>query len=163
MGQAWTGPLSPRGAAVHQHGGPVRAARHAGRSPGDRGFTLIEVLIAFLIAAMAVAALVHTTTGAVTSSRVAGRYDEAVARAQSHLAALSASPLTDSDRQGDEGGGFHWRVRVAMAGTTHAASQFRAIPRSAITLYRITVTISWTEGERSRAVQLDSARLGPVA
>ena len=163
MGQAWTGPSGPGGAAVNEQGVPARATGHERRSPRDRGFTLIEVLIAFLIAAMAAVALMHTTTGAVTSSRVAGRYDEAVARAQSHLAALSASPLADSDRQGDEGGGFHWRVRVAMAGTTHAASQFRAIPRSAITLYRITVTISWTEGERSRAVQLDSARLGPIA
>lgn len=132
-------------------------------SAADRGFTLIEVLIAFLIAAMAVAALVRATTGAVMSSRVAGRYDEAVARAQSHLAALSASPLTDSDRQGDEGGGFHWRVRVAAAGAAHPARQFRAIPQGAVTLYRITVTLTWTEAGRSRAVQLDSARLGPVA
>jgi len=133
------------------------------RDATDRGFTLIEALIAFLIAAMAIMALVRATTGAVTSSRVAGRYDEAVARAQSHLAALSASPLADSDRQGDEGGGFHWRVRVAAAGTAQPARRFSAVPHTAITLYRITVTVSWTEADRSRAVQLDSARLGPVA
>lgn len=129
----------------------------------DGGFTLIEVLIAFVIAAMAVVALAHGTTGAVTSSRVAGRYDEAVARAKSHLAALSASPLIDSDRQGDEQGGYHWHARVAPAGTVHAGSQFKAVQGKAITLYRITVTISWTEGGRTRAIRLDSARLGPVA
>lgn len=148
---------------MNQHGVPARAIGRAGRSAGDRGFTLIEVLIAFLIAAMAVAALAHTTTGAVTASRVAGRYDEAVARAQSRLAALSASPLANSDREGDEGGGFHWHVRVALAESANPASRFRAVPRNAITLYRIIVTISWIEAGQSRAVQLDSARLGPVA
>jgi len=158
MALAWAGLSSPEGAAVNPPGVPT----HAGAA-ADHGFTLLEVLVAFLIAAMAVAALVRATTGAVTSSRVAGRYGEAVARAQSHLAALSASPLAESDRQGDEGGGFHWRVRVAAAGTAHAASQFRSIPQGAFTLYRVSVTVSWTEGGRSRAVQLDSAQLGPVA
>ena len=157
------GSIRPGRAAVNQRGAPPCATGRKGRSAGERGFTLIEVLIAFLIAALAVAALMHVTTGAVTSSRVAGRYDEAVARAQSHLAALSASPLADNDRQGDEGGGFHWRVQVAAAGIANPARQFSAVPQGAIILYRVTVTISWTEADRSRAVQLNSARLGPVA
>jgi len=157
MALARAGSPSPEGAAVNQFGVPACAGGGA-----DRGFTLVEVLVAFLIAAMAMAVLVRATTGAVTSSRVAGRYGEAVTRAQSHLAALSAASLADSDRQGDEGGGFHWRVQVAAAGTAHAASQFRAIPQGAFTLYRVSVTVSWTDGGRSRAVRLDSAQLGPI-
>lgn len=129
----------------------------------DRGFTLIEVLIAFLIAAMAIGALVRSTTAAVTSTRVAGRYDEAVARAKSHLAALSASPLVESDRQGDEGDGFHWRVKVAAAATAHTARRSVLVSESVVTLYRVSVTVSWSEGGHGRAVQLDSSRLGPVA
>lgn len=158
---AWARRRSSVGEArLNQHDGPTGTI---GRGGAEGGFTLIEVLIAFVIAAMAVAALMHGTTGAVTASRVAGRYDEAVARARSHLAALSASPLIDSDRQGDEGGGFHWHVKVATADTAHPAARFKAVPGNMITLYRITVTISWTEGDHSRAVRLDSARLGPVA
>ncbi len=128
----------------------------------EHGFTLIEVLIAFLIAAAAVGAVVHAATGAVASSRAAGRYDEAVARAESHLAILSASPLGDSDRQGDEGDGYHWHVQVAAAGTAQLTGGNNAIPAGAATLYRIAVTLSWRDGGVRRAVRLDSARLGPV-
>lgn len=141
--------------------GPARTGG-AGRGATEHGFTLIEVLVAFLIAAVAVGAIVRAATGAVASSRAASRYDEAVARAESHLASLSVAPLGDSDRQGDEGGGYHWRVRVASAGTAQLAGRVNAIPTGAATLYRVTVTMSWRDGGARRAVRLDSARLGPV-
>lgn len=132
------------------------------RGAAEHGFTLIEVLIAFLIAAMAVGAVVHAATGALASSRAAGRYDEAVARAESRLASLSAAVLDDSDRQGDEGDGFHWHVQVAAAGTAQLTGKASAIPTGTATLYRITVAMSWRDGGTRRAVRLDSARLGPV-
>ena len=120
-------------------------------------------MVAFLIAALALGVILHTTTAAVLAARVAGQTDEAVARADSHLASLRAAPLIDSDRQGDDGGGYHWRLRVASAGSVAPARSLTAIPPGTVTLYRITVTISWTEDGRRRAVQLESAQLGPVA
>lgn len=140
---------------------PRRGATCTG-GVAEHGFTLIEVLIAFLIAAMAISAIVHAAMGAVASSRAAARYDEAVARAESHLASLSVAPLSDGDRQGDEGDGFHWHVQVAAAGTAQLTGGNNAIPAGAATLYRISVTLSWRDGGTSRAVRLDSARLGPI-
>jgi len=130
---------------------------------GERGFLLIEVLIASLIAVAAITAILHAATGGIVSSRVAGRVDEAVARANSHLATLSALPLVESDRQGDESAGYHWHVRVVSAGTVHPSNVLTATPAGAITLYRISVSISWTESGHRRAVQLDSARLSSAA
>ncbi len=127
---------------------------------GERGFLLIEVLIASLIAAAAITAILHAATGGVVSSRIAGRVDEAVARANSHLAALAALPLVESDRQGDESAGYHWHVRVVSAGIVHPSHVLTASPAGAVTLYRVSVSISWTESGHRRAVQLDSARLG---
>ena len=132
------------------------------RPAAQRGFTLLEVLVAFVIAALAIGAVVRVARASLAAARAAGQYDEAVARAQSHLAALSALPLSESDRQGDEAGGYHWHVRITAAASTHPASELRLIPPGAVTLYRIAVTILWRQDGHARAVQLNSAQLGPV-
>jgi len=78
----------------------------------ERGFTLLEVLVAFVIAAMAVAVLVEGVLGGLRSADVAGRYEEAIARARSRLAALGTN-IVAGDTQGDDGGSYHWHLRVA--------------------------------------------------
>ncbi len=135
------------------------AARPGGR---ERGFTLLEVMVAFLIASLAVGAMARTTTVAIESTRAASRTDEAVTRAESHLAAISAAPLLDSDRQGEDGGGFHWHARISRTGVVHPAATLTDVPPGSVTLYRLTVVISWREDGRSRSMELDSAKLGPV-
>ncbi len=140
---------------------PKRAANR--RIRADQGFTLFEVLVAFLIAAMAIATIVHVASSAAAAARIAGRYDEAVSRAQSHLVLASALPLVESDRQDDEADGFHWHVAIKTAAIAHPAIRPGANAASSMTLYSITVTISWREDGGDRAVQLSSAHLGPVA
>ena len=78
------------------------------------------------------------------------------------IAAAAVGAVGDSDRQGDEGDGYHWHVQVAAAGTAQLTGGNNAIPAGAATLYRIAVTLSWRDGGVRRAVRLDSARLGPL-
>jgi general secretion pathway protein I len=116
----------------------------------DRGFTLLEVLVAFVIAALALGVLFRGTIDGLHTAQIAGRYEEAVTRAQSRLAALTAGSLTQGDRQGDDGNGFHWRERITPVETTAPAA-----------LYAVSVAVSWTDGSR-RTVELDSERIGLV-
>ena len=116
----------------------------------ERGFTLLEVLVAFVIAALALGVLFRGTLGGLRTAQVASRYEEAVTRAQSHLAALTAGGLTPGDRQGEDGNGFHWRVRIAPVGLTDTGSS---------ALYAVNVSVSWMDGSR-RSVELDSERIG---
>ena len=129
----------------------------------DRGFTLIEVLIAFVIAALALGALVRRPRGqsvprtppAAPTRRWLGR---------SHTSpCCPGTVLADLDREGDEGDGFHWRIHVAADGVVAPGRQFISIPPGTVTLYRVAVVVSWSERGRSRAVELDSVRLGPVS
>ncbi len=126
----------------------------------DRGFTLIEVLVAFVIAVGALAVLTRAGLDGVRTATVAGRYQEAMARAQSHLAAIGDAP-TPSDRQGDEGDGFHWHVRIAPVATEAVAGTPLGQPQS-VSLLAVSVAISWGDGRR-RVVELDSERLVPGA
>lgn len=125
---------------------PDRAARQG-------GFTLLEVLIAFLIAALALGVLFRTGIESQGASAVSVRYQEAVSRARSRLAVLDGGLLAGgSDQQGDDGGGFRWRVRVSPLSSTEAAG--------GPTLYGVSVAVSWTADRRERSVQIETQRLG---
>ena len=110
----------------------------------DRGFTLLEVLIAFLIAALALAVLFEGGLSGLRAATVSDRTMEAVSRAQSHLqAAAVGDALTPGDRQGDEGHGYHWRVRIFPIAT--GLAQQTAHPGPVLTLYLIRAALSWSE------------------
>jgi general secretion pathway protein I len=140
------------------------------RRQRNRGFTLIEVLVAVTIASLAFITLFKAAGIGIASTRVAGRYEEAVSRAQSHLAALGfdAKPI-DGDLNGDDGGGYHWRLAVEPVAHAKPAklgedpddgAQPTAPP--GFTLYKVTVGIAWTEQGREREVVLETQRLGKV-
>ncbi|WP_458094227.1 type IV pilus modification PilV family protein [Roseomonas sp. WA12] len=127
------------------------------RPEREAGFTLLEVLIAFLIAAMALAVLFRTAIEGQAAADTAARYQEALSRARSRLAATEAMPLQPSDRQGEEGGGYRWRVRVSLVSEGAPVREGPPAP----SLYGIAVAVAWGEGNGSRNVQLETRRLGP--
>ena len=128
----------------------------------ERGFTLLEVLVAFAIVAMAVAVLLEGMLGGLHSADIAGRYEEAVARARSHLAGLGSS-LAAGDTQGDDGGSYHWHLRLAPIATALIASDVvNGVPATRATLFSVSIAISWREGDRTRAVQLDTKRVNTI-
>ena len=129
---------------------------HPDASARDVGFTLLEVLVAFAIAALALSVLANASVTGLTNASEAGRYMDALARARSHLAGL-AWPPTPGDREGDDGQGYHWHVRIVSGPSGNANRSGR------VTLYDIAVSISWDEGERKRVVQLDTKRAAQAA
>ena len=81
------------------------------------------MLIAFVIAALALGVLYDAGVSALRAARAASRYEQAVARARSHLAlAVHASPLVAGDWQGDDDGGFVWHLRVTPLASTAVRS-----------------------------------------
>ncbi len=131
-----------------------RPASHRDPRPAshrDDGFTLLEVLVAFVIAALALAVLARAALDGVTSAHLSGQYTEALARARSHLAGLP-SPPTAGDFQGDEGNGFHWHLRVATGARETTRQNVN------LALYDVAISISWTDGDRKRVLQLDTER-----
>jgi Prokaryotic N-terminal methylation motif len=129
--------------------GPVTPMR---RCP-EGGFTLIEVLVALVIAMLVVGVFTSGALEGIRAARESARVEEALVRARSRLAETSATPAV-GDFQGDDGGGFHWHVN------TRATDRYEN-PKShtVTTLYAITVWISWRSGTRSRDVRLDAERL----
>ena len=96
------------------------------------------------------------------ATAAAARYREAISRARSHLDGISAK-LVQGEQEGDDGGGYRWRVLTRPVGSTGtqdtAGSPVPATDSLVVTLYAITVWIVWREGIHARMVQLDSERL----
>jgi len=102
-------------------------------------------------------ALYQGTLGGLLAARVAGQTQEAVSRARSRLAEIGRfTPIRAGEQQGDDGGGYRWRVRVAPSGTIPLSGDGRG-PR--LGLYAVTVWITW-RASSIREVRLDSQVVG---
>ncbi len=124
------------------------------------GFTLLEVLVALAIAGLALVALFRAGGDGLVAVDTAARVEEAVQRAQSHLAAVGrAAALLQGDSEGDDGGGYHWRLRI----TPVASGPPPAAGGAAAILFDVEVAISWPGRGQDRAVTLKTQRLGAAA
>ena len=134
------------------------------RRNAEAGFTLLEVLIAFVIAALAVGALFEGTVAGLDATSVSAKYDEAISLARSHLAAIGrGAPIGQQETRGVEGDGFTWHLHIREAGSRQLSltDQDRAndLKPSRAILYDVTVTESWKAGGRERQVTLATRRL----
>src|SRR5713101_5438374 len=127
------------------------------------GFTLLEVVVALAIAAIALIGLFQAAGGGLFAVDTAARAEEAVQRAQSHLAAVGRdAALVQGEFTDDDGGGYHWRLRVRPVATRQALS---ADGNSAAntTLFDVEVAITWPGRNGERSVVLKTLRLGAAA
>ena len=129
----------------------------------DRGFTLLEVLIAFVIAALAMGALFSGTVSGLDATAIAAKYDEAISLAKSHMAAIGrGAPIAPQQTSGADGENFTWHLRIKEAASRQLvlSDQDRAndIKPSRAVLYDIVVTESWKAGGRTRQVTLATRR-----
>lgn len=114
--------------------------------------SLLEVLVAFVIAVLGAGVVIAGSGDSVMASRVATHREQALSRARSRLAAAGPA-LVPGEQGGDDGGGFAWSLRTSPA--TPAGS--------GATLYVLTVTITWRMDGGERQVRLTTERLAPPA
>ena len=124
----------------------------AGR--GRRGFTLLEVLVAFTIFAVSFAAILQIFSTGARNSRVSQAYAVALGHAQSQLDRLGVeTPLTPGETSGELEDGMSWRLTVAPQGP----------PPDDLTLilpFEVTASVSWRQDGVEREITLTSLRLG---
>jgi general secretion pathway protein I len=123
------------------------------------GFALLEVLIAFVIAAMALGLLFQAASSSGGAAKQAGNYEEAVSRAKSRMAAVGRdSEIAPGEQGGDDGGAYRWRVKISPSAVAQASADAPPVTNH-LTLYDVEVAISWTDSGHRRGVVLHSQRL----
>ena len=126
------------------------AWRRITHRPG--GFTLIEVLVAFAIAALSLATLMRIFGTGLESARISEAQSRATMVAESRLAAIGVERLlVAGESAGETEDGYRWRVVASPLADDAAGPVIR---------YEVTVVVAWgPEGERERDVALRTLRL----
>ena len=119
------------------------------------GFTLIEVLVALAIVAIAFVVALGIFTGGLSRLDHDHNVQYALLVAQSELARVGQDiALQDreidgpADSQGEDG--FTWHIAIAPYGGGPGG----------LFGHRVVVTVGWNEGWQKREVRLDTVRLG---
>jgi general secretion pathway protein I len=131
----------------------------------ERGFTLLEALIAFVIASIALVELYHGAVDGLLGSRQAAQTEEAVVRARSRLTAVChGARLSPGEQTGTDGGGFTWRTEITPVATESAAAvdPEPASPSPRLELFAVRVIVSWPGAFRQRHVALDTRCVSEV-
>ncbi|MEO1751952.1 prepilin-type N-terminal cleavage/methylation domain-containing protein [Thiofaba sp. EF100] len=125
----------------------MRRSSH-GPGPGPvRGFSLLEVVVAFSILALAMGVLMALFSQGLSNARVARDYSRALQLAQSRLAEVGVTSPLRSGAEDGVSGGLAWRVE-AVERPREGKSPVRA--------YEVTVEV---EADAGRRVTLRSLRL----
>jgi len=148
----------PRGRCPAPRGGEARAARSGG---GDTGFSLLEVLAAFVILSLVATALFRLFGGALNNAGVAEDASRAVLVAQSRLDAARLDPKAGSTSGTEDDGKISWSTRVEpWVAADQAADLATASQTMPTELQRIVVEVRFPgAGGRERTLELATLRV----
>lgn len=121
------------------------------------GFTLIEVLVAFSILSLTLAALFSLLSSGTRSTRVADEYGAAVVWAESKLAQLGVSePLRAGTTRGYFDERFHWQLQVTKRPPRRTAL---SLQEHEWDLLDIALRVQWQSLGTERDIALSTMRL----
>jgi general secretion pathway protein I len=136
----------------------------------QRGFSLLEVILAFSLLAVALGILLAILSGGLAQVKHSGDASAATLHAQSLLAELGAlEPITPGSRGGElDDGRYRWEMRidevedpapVALAGIEVDAIDSVGLQlASAPVLYRVQVDVAWGEDDYARSLRFVTLR-----
>jgi general secretion pathway protein I len=129
------------------------------------GFSLLEVLVAFVILALVGTALFGLFGGALRTVSTSEEWSRAMLVAQSRLAlAASATPLREGTDTGtDEDGRIAWQTAVSPYTVPDPNPDLERVSETMPTrLYRVSVDVRYAGGDgHERTLSLATLKLGP--
>jgi prepilin-type N-terminal cleavage/methylation domain-containing protein len=117
----------------------------------ERGFTLVEVLVALVVTSLILAIVMNGALQAKTRAVASREKERAVMLARGLIVGRAAGPYGSAIRTGEESG-LRWTI---------AESRLAADPRGLLLLSEIQVTVRNTKGVTLSALQLRKMKAAP--
>jgi general secretion pathway protein I len=126
----------------------------------SRGFTLVEILIAFAILAVALTGLLRAFSGSLHATAKAEHYAAAVLSARSILERVGSEiPMQDGMQSGRTEDGTEWSIRMRrLGGVFDATSDATSGQDDPFLLYEIVVTVAVSH---QQPITLTTLRVAP--
>ena len=124
----------------------------------ERGFSLLEILVAFTILAMSLAVIYQIVSRGPRAARLTEEYTKAVILAESRLVSFDQeTPPSSPTTHGLAYQTFRWVTTLHPYEHVTDASQ-----TTGFMLYAITVHVAWDSLGKTHAVELQTVKLLPV-
>lgn len=132
---------------------PVIRERYSVLKSADRGFTLLEVLVAMVLLSIALAAIFELFSANLKGISKTDDITNAVIMAESKMRDILAEE-TLAERSSTEAAGNGYRIDTVVKSTANERTQ-----NLQIKLYEINLTVSWTKDARERTYHLKTVKM----
>ncbi len=130
----------------------------------SQGFSLLEILVAFVLLALAMAVLMQIFSSSLNGATVADRYAKATMLAESKLASAGVEEaLKEGTTSGTYDDMFNWAVEVKPFNEPSTDTSGANLDQILfVKLFEVTTTVSFpTDDKKTRSVTLSKLQLGP--
>jgi general secretion pathway protein I len=130
------------------------------RRVASRGFTLLEVMLAFVVFALSFAVVLEIMAGSVAGIRRASDDTQVALLAQSLMDRVGLEfPLEEGRHDGEEMDRFRWQLDIFYYDPgAESAYTLELAELSGVVLYRVMLDIEWEAGRRVRHAQFSTVR-----
>lgn len=128
------------------------------KSIRQQGFTLLEIMVAFVIMGLVVGTLLQLFGSAMQSVALADEYSFAVQVAESRMEAIGSEIEVESTTVNgqEQGTPYHWAVTMKPIQLDDKQDEFSL----SVEPYQVTVVVSWNSEGKQRQFTLSSLRFG---
>ena len=133
------------------------------RRAAQGGFTLLEVVVAFVLLAMTLVTVFQIFSAGLARAGDLDEHSRALVLAQSRLATVGVeSRIEGASEAGGETDDRKYRWRLVVQPYEEAVEQGQPQPQSSLVIWRIDSVVTWQAADgRERNVRLSTLTLGP--
>ncbi len=128
------------------------------RSNRNKGFTLIEVVVALAILGVGLTVIIELFSGGLRLARASMEYTRAVNYARMKMEEVTLKPAIQEGTEGGESddGAFRWQVGVKKVDLLSIDKSVDYKPP--IDLFQVKIDVFWKSGAKERSASIESFR-----